>query len=198
MPSRGARWSMRPTTTTMLLENGRSVAMHIFASLLILLILSANKTNDGESTVLCDAAAVGSLVLPPTQMSAVYLSRTSSGRSVSVSTAGTINERNANNIDDQSNGVEATAAALHSTSTSSLIVNLTRQHGGDVFDAMGKTHIHFNIYQFQMDSHHPLEDVRPSPIHSGQQKLKIEHRLAGNGRGSHKPFSQQQWKKEIN
>lgn len=118
-------------------RHGRSIAMHVFYSLLILLILSANR-NNGKSIVLCDATAVASLVLSPTQGSTVFLSRSSNGRSVSVSAR---NDRNNNNIDDPNIAatVTATAAALLATSTASQIVNLTRQHGGDVFDAMGKS-----------------------------------------------------------
>lgn len=92
--------------------------------------------------VLCDAAAeasASSLVLPPTP--AVYLSRSSGGRSVSVSAG---NVHTSNNIDAHNSAAAATAAALLATSSTSQIVNLTRQHGGDVFAAMGKGH--FTIY----------------------------------------------------
>lgn len=119
------------------LRNGRSVAMHMLSSLAILLIFSANK-NNGRSAVLCDGAAVaGSMVLPPTPLSAVYLSRSVRGRSVSGVSAGS-DRGGGNNIGDRNSGVAATAAALLATSMTSQIVNLTRQHGGDVFDAMGK------------------------------------------------------------
>lgn len=145
MPTRRSAVSTR-TPPPPPLRNGRSFAMHMFSSLTILLILSANK-NNGKSMVLCDAAAeaiASSLVLPPTP--AIFLSRSSGGRSVSVSAG---NVHISNNIDAHNNAAAATAAALLATSSTSQIVNLTRQHGGDVFDAMGKSHIYiFHCNQF--------------------------------------------------
>lgn len=135
MPSRSSRL-VQPSSRS--LRYGRSLAMHIFSSFIILLILSANK-NNGKSMVLCEAVAdaAASLPLPPTQ-AAVVFSRSTSDRSVNSKLAG-----------DHNSVVTATAAALHASTTTSQVVNLTRQHGGDVFDAMGKRAIliyfHCNI-----------------------------------------------------
>lgn len=130
----------------------RSIVLHICSSLLILLILSANK-NNGKSIVLCDAAAAAVPsplhVLPPTQTTW----RTSSGRSVGTAIGSDryINNNVYNGHHQQqqqqynNNVVAVTAAALRSTSASSQVGNVTRQYGGDVFDAMGK--------------HQPLERV---------------------------------------
>lgn len=121
------KYATSPSSTSPTLTIFTSSSVPIFSTELIyllflfviLIVLNDNK-NNGKSIILCEAAPTSSLPLSPS----------ASAASLSLASSMLPLLSNNNNTPVQ--------VALHRIAETNQVVNITRQHGGDAFNAIGK------------------------------------------------------------